>query len=669
MPSSIHTLPSSHLIVILKTMIMDTSSWQITTFDGKVVWRGAKDKHPSAKVLNEILSHDVTAEQLVDYTIQVVRGCPPRALPNMLSYLACTCWASQGSVNIKRLFTLANANKRSLCGKPVKKGDIMWICRQCGKDPTCVQCDDCFQNSDHEGHEVYFYRSSASGGGGCCDCGDPEAWQDCGNCCNHGADRASKSIDPVSVIPAELLTTLDPVITGVLLIILNVITTEVNGFLPPSLSGSTFFSENMAIRLHNDDLHSFDDVTTALISTGLTQAEAAPLTMAVDQDGSATILKTYNRPEAQRLWNLLGTQASLLLSVVPTSVAALDENVSVAWAWLMQLAGSNDGLMRHITVRLLENTGKLCALAGGEGGDTDEDMLPVSSSTATSTHGTTLLRRHLPGPLLSYPPHLPLRPGGTHPDPPPAHGARDGHRGLMIVPPGSDGAASKGLTLVSSLTPFGPSPSGASDTESEETKGGVAYTPHVMLAVLLACSPYLCKGIQKGLHDAVILMQQDALFKSSFSQLLVHVYPTLSVLFFHGIGTQYDTIFTSSVQVFTSDSVVKTMSAEGVDSRPVSISPCTDGRKPITIISTLTSSLLVAFQNMNVDACRQNDDFLQDFIIKNRRMFHICRDLEYITGCVDQVKDFFNYIDSQDRRPVLLTSMHRSHCICPTARL
>jgi hypothetical protein len=616
---------------------MESSGWSLETLEENVVWRGEKDKFPTSKALQDIVSQNLSPEQLVDFTIQAVRYCPSKALPNLLSYFSCSCWAVDGPLDIKRLFSLPNANKRSMCGKPVKKGDIMWLCRQCGKDPTCVQCDDCFQSSNHEGHEVYFYRSSASGGGGCCDCGDPEAWHEDGNCCNHGTDRSSKSVDPASVIPKELLVTLDAVISGIFLVLLNVITTELSGFDAPSKHTPTILPEELVIRLHNDDLHTFEDVTSALISTGLTQRTAAALTMRVDQDGCASVLTTGNKSEVQRLWDILGKGASLLVSAVPASAVAIEENLTVAWAWLMQLASSNDGLMRLLTQRFLESTDALCAIVKGPGAE--------------------IMQRHLPGPLISYPSHLPLRPGGTFPNPPPAPGARDGHRGVVIVPPGSDGARTDDITQVTRLTPFAP----LNDSESAvETSSQMHYTPHVMMAVLLVGSPYLSKTIQKGLHDAVILLQQDVLFKTGFSQLLVHTYPTLAVLFFHGIGTHNDTIFTSSVQVFTSDSVVRMMSSEGVDTRPLPVPYNSDDRTNrhiITVTSTITSCILAAFRNLDCDYNRDNDDFMQDFIMKNRRIVHMCRDLEYVAGCADQAKDFFFYKDVTGRRPV---------CMCAT---
>ena len=51
--------------------------------------------------------------------------------------------------------------------------DTVYVCQ----DETCVICNECYQSSAHEGHDVYFYRSVV---GGCCDCGDPDAWEESG---------------------------------------------------------------------------------------------------------------------------------------------------------------------------------------------------------------------------------------------------------------------------------------------------------------------------------------------------------------------------------------------------------------------------------------------------------------------------------------------------------
>ncbi|CAN0561831.1 unnamed protein product, partial [Ectocarpus sp. 12 AP-2014] len=69
-----------------------------------------------------------------------------------------------------------------VCGYVFKRGDIAWNCRKCQVDSTCVQCDACFRRSDHTGHPVYFHRTAP---GGCCDCGDEEAWAEEGCCSRH----------------------------------------------------------------------------------------------------------------------------------------------------------------------------------------------------------------------------------------------------------------------------------------------------------------------------------------------------------------------------------------------------------------------------------------------------------------------------------------------------
>ena len=62
----------------------------------------------------------------------------------------------------------------AVCGKVFKIGEPTYSCRECGMDPTCVLCVNCFKQSAHRYHK---YKMSTSGGGGCCDCGDEEAWK------------------------------------------------------------------------------------------------------------------------------------------------------------------------------------------------------------------------------------------------------------------------------------------------------------------------------------------------------------------------------------------------------------------------------------------------------------------------------------------------------------
>ena len=44
----------------------------------------------------------------------------------------------------------------STCGKLFRMGEPTYSCRDCGHDPTCVLCVDCFKNSEHRFHRYSF---------------------------------------------------------------------------------------------------------------------------------------------------------------------------------------------------------------------------------------------------------------------------------------------------------------------------------------------------------------------------------------------------------------------------------------------------------------------------------------------------------------------------------
>ncbi|KAI4146634.1 MAG: hypothetical protein L6R39_003389 [Caloplaca ligustica] len=91
------------------------------------------------------------------------------------------------------------------CGHIFKNAEAVYRCKTCEVDETCVLCGRCFNSSEHEGHNITVNYSS--GNGGCCDCGDPEAWRRPVNCAIHAAESsksASKARDHPQ-LPAELL--------------------------------------------------------------------------------------------------------------------------------------------------------------------------------------------------------------------------------------------------------------------------------------------------------------------------------------------------------------------------------------------------------------------------------------------------------------------------------
>lgn len=94
-----------------------------------------------------------------------------------------------GSVNFQTVLrNLASGFKSmGVCAKSMKVGDVAWKCEDCEKDSTCIICQDCFNKSDHKGHRVWL-KTNVSG---CCDCGDPDAWEPKGFCSDHQGFSAS----------------------------------------------------------------------------------------------------------------------------------------------------------------------------------------------------------------------------------------------------------------------------------------------------------------------------------------------------------------------------------------------------------------------------------------------------------------------------------------------
>ena len=79
----------------------------------------------------------------------------------------------------------SSGERKAMCCYVFKRGDLAYNCQECQSDETCVTCETCYRNSNHVGHRVTFQRINTTGTG-CCDCGDPEAWDPVGFCACHG---------------------------------------------------------------------------------------------------------------------------------------------------------------------------------------------------------------------------------------------------------------------------------------------------------------------------------------------------------------------------------------------------------------------------------------------------------------------------------------------------
>lgn len=82
-------------------------------------------------------------------------------------------------------------NASTVCGRVFKMNEPFYSCRECGMDPTCVLCVNCFKQSAHRHHK---YKMGTSAGGGCCDCGDNEAWKQDHYCDEHKVSEQLQKI-------------------------------------------------------------------------------------------------------------------------------------------------------------------------------------------------------------------------------------------------------------------------------------------------------------------------------------------------------------------------------------------------------------------------------------------------------------------------------------------
>ncbi|KAL0950567.1 hypothetical protein HGRIS_007369 [Hohenbuehelia grisea] len=87
------------------------------------------------------------------------------------------------------------------CGRIFRKGESCFRCKDCASDDSCVLCARCFHATDHTDHNVSFFIAQQSGG--CCDCGDDEAWRSTINCPYHPPQSASESATPAESMSFE----------------------------------------------------------------------------------------------------------------------------------------------------------------------------------------------------------------------------------------------------------------------------------------------------------------------------------------------------------------------------------------------------------------------------------------------------------------------------------
>ncbi len=582
---------------------------------------------------------------LEDLAGQVCKNSPINSIPGLLSCLSCNYWRNQqnNSIDIRRLQALADTANRSVCGYVFNQGDIVWTCRQCAKDPTCVQCDKCFRKSDHEGHEVYFHRASG-GGSGCCDCGDEEAWSRVGNCLdhNHPSCDCSNNKDPLENIPAELLRGVRAVAKGSIGVVISYIICTVRGYCP--LESNSFIqefadrNEPIVARLHNDDHHTYDDVILALNAAGLA-SQSDQITFKVDKEGEG-VVATEPVSGLDRLRSVhqkLSAEAGLLFSLAPQSVVSLEPRVAAVFAWIQSLGGMSDGLRRVFAEMLFSELDSAVHCFPVEQTATAETtmsqfMQRECMNAAYSPVQAFALREQFPSVLLHL--YAADKPLPSIPLVAPVYCTETEASRLKRAAEN----LSEDPDFAQSGAPKEPLPEYETDYK-KRLQHPFDQCHRDSLSIMLLGTPYLPVNIKKCVNDLIMEFQHDLMFKACFSQQVTLLYPALNVLFCRGIGTAENTVFHTTVQVYTANSVVTMMSSDGVGTVQRRLP---EGPRPAVITSLLAATLMAVLLDTGCEPVRRsvtatgdgasNGAFLMHHSIRTQRLSHLCRDLEYLSA-------------------------------------
>ncbi|CAN7938536.1 unnamed protein product, partial [Ixodes hexagonus] len=176
----------------------------------------------------------------------------------------------------------------TLCGRVFKSGEPTYSCRDCGLDPTCVLCVDCFKSSAHKNHK---YKMSMSCGGGYCDCGDLEAWKEFPFCETHGRSSSKQEPNPLERLPPDLVSRVELVLRAVLLYCHQLLTWNKSTELPPDLApGGSPSQDTFVTMLFNDEAHTYEQVIQTLNrAIECTHREAIEYATTVDREGRSLV--------------------------------------------------------------------------------------------------------------------------------------------------------------------------------------------------------------------------------------------------------------------------------------------------------------------------------------------------------------------------------------------
>lgn len=603
---------------------------------------------------------------LTAWTFEILRNAPSITVGPLLATLCCAEWGKEYTEMGKVL----HQRVRPVCGHVFKRGEIVWTCRTCAKDQTCVQCNECFLLSDHSEHETFFHP--AGGVGGSCDCGDPEAWAKGGNCsCHSGGSDAS--VDLLDSVPPELQRGLRIVMRAALSFLISYTVSSVRAFQraapcssaphpsspvcelcgsdrpPVGAEGadelhcqpnpfaaaahaalSSTAPLTLGLCIHNDDVHTYNDVIACLTRgvggaapmPGLMDLGAAEATTSrVDSDGQACILtrvvaaaKDYS--EMQTRMDYVGRHCGLLTSLAPVKLLQLDTQAAALVEWVMSLGKLHDGVQHIISQAMVEpwwteawrsHPALQIPCLDFPGVVPACEAFPRSEAAASHDPVTQSTPSGCVPPFPVYVQHLVQEERFRL-------GLREAlkHTGEAVELEESAAPTDRFWEVQRAVCPL------LNNTGLQ-----------VPLSIMVLSSPYLFKAVRVQLNALVVVYQQDPLFKAGFSQTFTCLYSALHALKFRGVNTASDDIFSNSVQIYTANGIVTTMSSDGLGAPSSRLLPEV---QPVHISKMLVQAAHNAMLDLGARPSREGDsDFLLSNAITNRRLTGVFKDTEYVT--------------------------------------
>ncbi|PVU91157.1 hypothetical protein BB561_004551 [Smittium simulii] len=308
-----------------------------------------------------------TRKQLINLTTWYLLGSDER-LSNLVVIDERTGGALRDEKQEKNieLIEYTEVRRGQLCGHVFRRGEGVYRCKTCAIDDTCVLCTRCFHATEHTGHDTSF--SINSGTGGCCDCGESEAWKQPLHCRYHATLDVLEAnhIEPIiqpnisagisgyedSVVPDALLLSIRGAIRAVLEFILLTFATapipdnskidgvyifqdfnKMNQILNESNPDQIF-----AIVLWNDETHSFQDFLDVIQdSLECSLEEAKKMVKRIDRQGRDVIAISR---DINKLFSIAGYMKRVSLNVTIRSARDIfrEQLAASLLIWLRDLA-------------------------------------------------------------------------------------------------------------------------------------------------------------------------------------------------------------------------------------------------------------------------------------------------------------------------------------------